>query len=280
MTSVNTNMGAMTALMSLNSTASALQSTEKKISTGYKVADATDDGAAYAVAQGVRSNVSVLTAVNNQLGNATGLMQITNTALSTSTTFMQTISADITNLAAGTTNEAANNLAKFNTDVKQLQSFLTGATYNGQSLIKTSGSDPVTATAQAVTLDESGAQYSLTVKDATSVFTSLATVSDAASASTFIKPPAGGGNSVLTTSVNTLTSLAAQAGSDTTLIANQQTFNSSKMDALNVGLGALVDADLAKESANLTALQIKQQLGQQSLSISNQAPSGLVSLFR
>jgi flagellin len=280
MTSVNTNMGAMTALMSLNSTASALQSTEKKISTGYKVADATDDGAAYAVAQGVRSNVSVLTAVNNQLGNANGLMQITNTAFSTSTDFMKTVSADITNLAAGTANETANNLAKFTQDVKQLQSFLTGATYNGQSLIKTSATDPVTASAQAITLDESGTQATLSVKDASSVFTNLASVTDAASASAFIKPPAGGGDSTLTSTVKALTTLAAQAGSDTTFISNQQTYNSSKMDALNVGLGALVDADLAKESANLTALQIKQQLGQQSLSISNQAPSGLVSLFR
>lgn len=280
MTSVNTNMGAMTALMSLNSTASALQSTEKKISTGYKVADATDDGAAYAVAQGVRSNVSVLTAVNNQLGNANGLMQITNTAFSTSTDFMKTVSADITNLAAGTANETANNLAKFNTDVTQLKSYLSSATYNGQSLITTGAAGEVGGTAQNIITDESGSTTTLAVKDTTSIFTSLAGVTDASTAAAYIKTGTGGADSTLTTQVKALTAFAAQAGSETTFISNQQTYNSSKMDALNVGLGALVDADLAKESANLTALQIKQQLGQQSLSISNQAPSGLVSLFR
>ena len=56
--------------------------------------------------------------------------------------------------------------------------------------------------------------------------------------------------------------------------------NRSKMDSMDSGLGSLVDADLAKESARLQALQIRQQLGTQSLSIANQAPQALLSLFR
>ena len=66
--SVNTNMGATIALQSLNATNSALQMTQKHISTGYRVSDATDDGAAYAVAQRVRSDVNALTSANQQLG--------------------------------------------------------------------------------------------------------------------------------------------------------------------------------------------------------------------
>ncbi|MBX9699766.1 MAG: flagellin, partial [Acetobacteraceae bacterium] len=63
-------------------------------------------------------------------------------------------------------------------------------------------------------------------------------------------------------------------------IDNQIGFNKQKMDAQEAGLGALIDADLAKESARLQALQIRQQLGTQSLSIANQAPQALLSLFR
>lgn len=69
-------------------------------------------------------------------------------------------------------------------------------------------------------------------------------------------------------------------GSEVNYVANQISYNSDKVDALNTGLGALVDADLAKESAQLQALQIRQQLGTQALSLSNQAPQTLLSLFK
>ncbi len=308
MTSVNTNTGAMTALMSLNATSSSLASTEKKISTGYKVADSTDDGAAYAVAQGVRSNVSVLTAVNNQLGNATGLMSVTNAALNSASTFMQTVSSDLTNIAAGTTNETQNYVDKFNQDVKQLAGYLSGASYNGQSLINASYSTvsstgtstgTITGTSQTLTIDDLGntkvldsTKYDLggflsSVTSALGTGTTLSSFQAAAQAYVNGTPASGTGTaavaavaSQLSLQIAALNSTASRGGSDANFISNQSTFNSAKMDALNTGLGALVDADLAKESANLTALQIKQQLGQQSLSISNQAPSGLVSLFR
>lgn len=305
MTSVNTNTGAMTALMSLNSTSSALASTEKKISTGYKVADATDDGAAYAVAQGVRANVSVLTSVNNQLGNATGLMSVTNSALSSASDYMKTISSDLTNIAAGTTNETANYVAKFAQDLGQLSGYLSGASYNGQSLISTAGvaanantgvaaAATVTGASQKLTIDDVGGTKTLSSTNydlgafLTSVSNAIGATADATTtagltaiqtaAASYVNAAAGSPG--LKADTATINKVASQGGSDANFISNQQTFNSAKMDALNVGLGALVDADLAKESANLTALQIKQQLGQQSLSISNQAPSGLVSLFR
>ncbi len=71
-----------------------------------------------------------------------------------------------------------------------------------------------------------------------------------------------------------------QAGADSNYLDAQVTFNSQKIDSLNSGLGSLVDADLTKESAQLQSLQIKQQLGTQALSIANQAPQSLLSLFK
>jgi flagellin len=69
-------------------------------------------------------------------------------------------------------------------------------------------------------------------------------------------------------------------GSESNYVSNQIKYNTDKVDSLNVGLGALVDADLAKESASLQALQIRQQLGTQALSLANQAPQSLLSLFK
>ena len=71
-----------------------------------------------------------------------------------------------------------------------------------------------------------------------------------------------------------------QFGADSNYADAQIAYNKEKLDALNSGLGALIDADLAKESARLQALQTKQQLASQSLSIANQAPQSLISLFR
>src|SRR5689334_21539531 len=79
--SVNTNVGAMIALQSLTTTDSALTATQKQVSTGYRVADSTDDGAAYAIAQNVRSTVSALTSASQQLGNVQGLLSTTQSSL-------------------------------------------------------------------------------------------------------------------------------------------------------------------------------------------------------
>ena len=301
--SVNTNTGAMVALEALNVTNTQLASTQKQISTGYRVNDATDDGAAYAVAQGVRSNVAILTAANNQLGNTSGLLGVTNTALSSATTQMATIATDLTNMADNTGNasSSAQYTTKFTTDVKQLVSDLNGAQYNGESLLgslSVSGStvSGTGGTGQSVVLDETGntttvSPYSTgggTTADtsntnlATALTSLLAVTSTTAGAAlapptTGTTPTAGG---IFTTLQTALQTMANNSGAQTSFVTNQQTYNSSKIDSLNSGLGSLVDADLAAESAQLTSLQIKQQLGEQSLSIANQAPSGLISLFR
>src|SRR6202795_2110991 len=79
--SVNTNNSAMVALQSLTYTNSQLQGVQKQVSTGYRVADAVDDGAAYAIAQGIRSTTGALTSANQQLGASQGLLSTTMSGL-------------------------------------------------------------------------------------------------------------------------------------------------------------------------------------------------------
>ena len=302
MNSVNTNAGASIALEALNSTNTQLAATQKQISTGYRVNDATDDGAAYAVAQGVRSNVSILTAANNQLGNSQGLLSVTNTALSSATSQMSTIATDLTNLAdsSGGTVSSEQYLSKLQTDVGQLISYLNGASYNGQTLIGSftaSGSGTSTSvtgaasSSLAVVTDEKGSSYTLnpyagsnsgsSQTSLASALQNLLSVSSATDAGTALSTSGTGTISNSFAKLQTgLQDMANATGAQTNYVTNQVTYNKSKIDSLNDGLGSLVDADLAAESAQLTSLQIKQQLGEQSLSIANQAPSGLISLFR
>src|ERR1700752_3066025 len=99
MNSIDTNMGAMVALQTLNQTNSALQSTQKQISTGLTVSDAADNGAAYAVAQRVRSDVGALTGANQQLGNVQGLVSTTIPGLTSVSNDMNTMRTLVGNLA-------------------------------------------------------------------------------------------------------------------------------------------------------------------------------------
>ena len=296
--SVNTNIGAQVALQSLNSTNAQLQATQKRISTGMRVADATDDGAAYAVAQRVRSDVGALTTVNQQLGNAKSVVGVAVTALgsiSDSVNTAKSLLAEIGN--QNNTQDARDGYVKqFASLVGQVADYVDGATINGQSLLGKTGGAAGTGT--SVISSESGSTLAISGADSSGLASQLAgligaTFTRGAGGDTFTAAAAGADQTAAATALSaaagaggfadvlkSVTDHAAQAGDDSNRIDATVTFNSAKIDSLNTGLGALVDADLSKESAKLQALQIKQQLGTQALSMANQAPQSLLSLFK
>ncbi|NMJ44005.1 flagellin [Roseomonas sp. JC162] len=272
--SVNTNVGAMVALQSLNRTNEALNATQKRVSTGYRVSDAKDDGAAFAVAQSVRADVAGLTAANEQLGGVKGVLDTALAGLNKVSDTMIKVRETLVRLADDTLN--ADQRTQYNSQYEalrtQIQNFLADATYNGRTLISITppeGGDITT------TRNEAGTTYTLTAVDGAGTMVVAAAPADAAAAQAAIA--AGGDwptiNTVIANALN-------QFGSDSRYVDSQIAYNRDKLDALDSGLGALIDADLAKESARLQALQIRQQLGTQSLSIANQAPQSLLSLFK
>ncbi|MFZ4405723.1 MAG: flagellin [Paracraurococcus sp.] len=273
--SVNTNVGAMVALQSLNRTADELSATQKRISTGYRVADARDDGAAYAVAERIRGDMAATNSANQQLGGVKGLLEVTSTALQNVSTTLQKLKEITVKLADGTI--TTEQRTQYQAQAKQLtnnvQAFIQDASYNGLNIL-----DDSTATAVKVITSGSGTYYSF------SSFSALAQVFNAISvANTWTASSAA---AALTASgavgaaiTNTLTQLN-NFGSYANYVDSQITYNKAILDAQESGLGALVDADMAKESARLQALQIRQQLGTQALGIANQAPQSLLSLFK
>jgi flagellin len=279
--SVNTNIAASVALASLNSTSSELQATQKQISTGYRVADATDDGAAYAVAQRVRSDVSSLTSANQQLGNVQGLLSTTTSALNDVSNTLANARQVLVKLADGNTqgNQRTQYVQQYQSLLANVKSFIQDAGYNGKSLIGDITGSNGTFGGVGVVRNEVGATYSIATFGGSALFASL----------NFTSTVLGGSASVQAlitatgTFVNNLSTLGTQLnrlGAATNYVTNQISYNSDKIDSLNNGLGSLIDADLAKESAKLQSLQIRQQLGTQALSIANQAPQSLLSLFK
>ncbi|RVT99418.1 flagellin [Rhodovarius crocodyli] len=273
--SINTNMGAMVALQSLNRTNDELSSVQKRISTGYRVADAKDDGAAFAVAERIRGDMAATTSANQQLGGVKGLLEVSNSALENVSTSLNKLKEITIKLADGaiTSEQRTQYQAQVKELTNNIKSFITDASYNGLNVLN----DPAALGVKVVSNGQGGYYTFSGYSAVTNVYNG---VSDANTYTT------GGAAAALTTSgalstaiTNTLTQLNS-FGSYSNYIENQISYNKDILDAQESGLGSLIDADLAKESARLQALQIRQQLGSQALGIANQSPQLLLSLFK
>ena len=271
MNSVNTNIGSMVALQSLNRTSDQLSVVQKRISTGFRVADAKDDGGAFAVSQAVRADIAGLTAANEQLGGTKGVLDTTFAALGKISETMVKVRETLTRLADGTLNSEQFDQysAQYTALRTQIQNFVADATYNGRTLLDTADGDIVT------TRNESGDTFTVTAIDGATDLVVAAAPANVTAAQTAL---ADGGD--FDTVQSAIADALNQFGSDSNYIDAQIRYNKDKADAIEGGLGALIDADLAKESAKLQSLQIRQQLGTQAMSIANQSPQTLLSLFR
>ena len=275
MATINTNPGAMLALQNLNKTNSELQTVQQRINTGLEISSAKDNGGVYAIAQSMRSDLGGYKAVTQSLdlavstvdvGLAAGeaisdlLVDMKEKALAGSDSSLDTASRDALN-------------EDFKALRDQIGTIVANAEFNGTNLIDGSNTAGISALANADgsnTVDVDDENMSL----GGSIVTLSATASfgTAAAAST----TAG----TIETSLDNLNSALARLGTGSKSLEVHKTFVGKLSDSLEQGIGNLVDADLAKESARLQSLQVKQQLGTQALSIANSAPSSILGYFR
>lgn len=299
--SVNTNIGAMVALQSLNRTNEDMAATQKRISTGFRVADARDDGAAFAVAERIRGDLAATTSANQQLGGVKGLLDTTRTGLENVSKALQDVKATVVKLSDSniTPGQRQQYMAALKEQFSQIANFITDTTYNGQSMLNTTSTASSTPTELGeirTVRNGEGATYAF-AKIATkeingangfAALTNLGidTASGDVKTGTALQSDLAAFANALTTTgavneaINSTLTALNNLGSYSRYVDSQINFNKAKMDAQEAGMGALIDADLAKESARLQSLQIRQQLGSQALGIANQAPQVLLSLFR
>ena len=271
--SVNTNFGATVALQSLNKTNRELDAVQKRVSTGMRVSDAKDDGASFAVAQGLRADVKGNEAVNERLSVAKGLLAVTQEGLkgiSDTVASMRSVMVKLSDSALSTDERA-----QYNADYTALQADITKyigqSSFGGQNLIEGGAADI------NVISDASGGTITLEAADVEAALTALGGA-PADSAAAIVK--LGTGAASLATFEKVVNDQLAAIGANMRTVENQDNFIKVLGDTINDAIGSIVDADLAKESAKLQALQIRQQLGTQTLSIANQSPSILMSLFQ
>ncbi len=275
MTTIHTNPGALVAQQTLRNITTSLDKVSKQIQTGYKVADAKDDASTFAVAQGLRANVASLGAVQQSLSGAVGLAEVGLAGATAVSNLFAEIKAKLTQLADNSI--TATQRTTYTTDLKDLatqaKDLISQAKFNGTNLLNNT-------TAVNFIADTVGTQIGVT---GVQVFTSASTFNASIGASV----TATLARTLLNSSSNTLDLLVAATNNalsgiagDLRAIEAQNSFVKSISDATEKGLGALVDADLAKASSRLQSLQAQQQLSTQAITIANQAPSVLLALFR
>ena len=275
MASVNTNAGAMVALQNLNKTNSQLQTVQNRINTGLAVSSAKDNGGIYAIAQNMRAEVGSLRAVNNSLDLAISTVDVALAAGDAISDLL--IEMKEKALAASDTSIDSASRTALDEDFKALRDQITtiveNAEFNGTNLIDGSATGGIAALANA-----KGTNTISVVDEDMSLSGGILSFSAGTDIST--ETLAGAAVTAIESALTSLNSALARLGTGSKSLEIHKTFVSKLSDSLEKGIGNLVDADLAKESARLQSLQVKQQLGIQALSIANSAPSTVLGFFR
>jgi flagellin len=280
MSSILTNNSAMVALQTLKSINMNLSDTQNAISTGKDINSAKDNASVWAISKVMESDVSGLDAVQDSLAVGQSAVGV---ASAGAELIVETIK-EMQALAISAQSESAD-FAQIDIEMaakkEQLDSIVAGSQFNGVNLLNTdtdgngaAGLDVVgsinrigAGAATATTITVATADLEASVTDIT--LTGTADTTDAAATYT-----------ELTTMLDAAITGAAALGTSAKRLDDQANFVSKLSDSLTTGIGALVDTDMEAASAKLQALQTQQQLAVQALSIANEAPSTIMSLFR
>jgi len=272
--SVITNNGANTALEYLTATQSQLASTQNAINSGLKVADARDNGAVFAIAQNQRASVAGYTSVINSLTNGTSSIDVALSAgqsISDLLIQLKTAALSASDSSLDTASRQALN-ANFTALRDQITTIVKNAVFNGFNLVDGSTTQITALASSDGTRRITTAAQNLSLSGSIVTLKSTATISTQSKASTLV--------ATIQTSLTNVNSALAKLSSGAAKFSIQATFAQKLSDTLTQGIGNLVDANMAQESAQLQALQVRQQLGIQALSIANQSPQSILSLFR
>ena len=273
--SVHTNAAAAIALQNLTTTNDRLQSVQNRVSTGLKVQGAKDNAAIWAIAQGQRADIGALSAVKQSLDRATSIADVALSAGESVSDLLNQLKEKVVAAKDQSLKTQSRQLldADFKALLRAIKSAVDNAAFDGGNILNGTLTNGIRFLANA----DASAFVTLSGKNLTlggsiielSLSDSLLTMTGATTAL-----------NKLDDSITQLNAALGELGAQAKQITAHNGFVSKLMDSLEAGVGNLVDADLAKESARLQALQVQQQLGAQALSIANSAPQIILSLFR
>lgn len=271
--SVNTNTGAMIALQSLNAINSEYAQVQRRISTGLKIASAKDNPAIWAIAQNMRGESKSLDAVMSSLQRG---QSIVDTALTAGESISDILSQMKEKALAATESGLSTATRQALSDEyvalrKMINTVASNASFDGVNLISAGSTGNIRALADSrasSSIDVDHIDLSTTGTAISSTLTGL--MGGVATADI----------DAIDAAMRKVSSALSKFGVGAKSLDRHLEMISKRQDTIDAGIGNLVDADLAKESARLKSLEVKQQLAIQALRIANQTPSLLLSLFR
>ena len=270
MTTVNTNTGALLAQKFLRANAADLVTTQNRVSSGLRVSTVTDDASSFAVASGLRGDIKAYTAVAAALQGSTVAATIAISAGEHIGGRIGDMKAKLVQLADESLSSASR--AAYNVDLnamlQEINGYLSQASYNGTNLLGSGGSDLY------VVSGIDGSALTIRNNDVTTLLNPSIPMNVKTNAEARVVL------SVVGMIETSLGAALSNLGSDLKRVHAQAEFIRQTEETTRIALGALVDADLARESANLSSLQVRQQLGVQAIGIANSAPQTLLGLFR
>jgi flagellin len=273
--SVHTNTSAMIALQNLNKTNDQLDEVQNRINTGLKVTGAKDNASVWAIAQGQRADVSALGAVKMSLDRATSISDVSLAAGETISDLLNQLKEKVVSAMDPSLDPASRTL--LNNDYTSLLAQITkvadNAIFDGANILNGSLAADIQflADADATSFVTLGLQ-DMSLGGAIITMAATSTIGTVTDATAVLAQ--------LDASITNVNAALGALGAQAKQIENHNKFVAKLNDVLEAGIGNLVDADLAKESARLQALQVQQQLGAQALSIANSSPQVILSLFR
>ena len=275
MSSILTNTSAMVALQTIKGINSSLAKAQDEISTGKTVATAKDNASVWAISKVMESDVSGFKAISDSLNLGQSTVAVASAGAEQITNILKEMKTRVV-AATGENVDYAKLGAEVTEMTNQINSIVQASQFNGANLLNTAGNAGITVlssidraadgsvTATSISIASVDFEANLDLSDID--------VSDAGAAETSI--------TAIEAHIQTAINGAAALGASAKRVELQADFVSKLTDAMTAGIGTMVDADMEEASARLQALQVQQQLGIQSLSIANQGPQNLLSLFR
>ncbi|WP_417457311.1 flagellin [Kordiimonas sp.] len=272
--SVNTNAAALSALQNLNKTATGLERVQTEINTGYKVSSSKDNAAVFAIAQSLRADVAGFRAAVGSIDRALSTIDVAISAGEAVSDLLiemkeKAVAAKDSGLDTASRSSLNNDFTQLRS---QISSIVNNAEFNGTNAVVAGGDDIVAITNDTGSSTFTIAAQNLSLSGTVVTLTTSQSIGSATGAASVV-------SSIESSIANVNTSLSS-LGAGARRLELQKEFVNKLKDTVEVGIGNLVDADMAKASANLQSLQVKQQLGLQALSIANQAPQAVTSLFQ
>ena len=268
--SINTNAGAMAALRNLSSSTTDLEKTQLRVTTGFRINGPKDDASTFAIANNLRGDIVGTEAIKGSLAAGESTVNVAIEAGKAVADLLiemkaKTVQANQAGLDSASRTALHNDFTALR---DQLTTIVATAEFNSVNLIKSGA----TALSVLSTAEGSTITVSAQALDSATLAISATDLTTSASASTAL--------TAIDSAITSVSDKLAALGSSAKRIEVQSEFTTQLVDILKEGVGNLIDANLAEESARLQALQIKQQLGVQALSIANASPQSILALFQ